>query len=205
MAGQRAWKLMRAKRCFCVRWIHDFETRQQVLSAVGSSRIWSTTWSSISGGRGDDIVVSVRERQVGVEGCSQGPEAFRQKLEKGRWRKSRKMKTELRGWKPLFAGVDSVTEPTSVIVRKGNVGRKLLIIVRSWEYLLPYDYNCIHISEAKKHVPWRKVQTGDRKHATQQTTTNGWWQRRTHTRSNLQVIKERMVAVITTPNRRTGG
>ena len=63
--GPEAQKSISAKRSFWVRWIHDFETRKQVFSSVvGSSRIWSTMWSSISGARGDDILFAARARQA---------------------------------------------------------------------------------------------------------------------------------------------
>ena len=54
------WNRTSAKRCFRVRGIHELETRQQVLSVVCSSHRWSTTRSSISGGRGHDIAVCAR-------------------------------------------------------------------------------------------------------------------------------------------------
>ena len=47
-----------AKRCFRVRWIHDSETTQHVLSVVGSSHRWLTIRSRISDGREHDIVVA---------------------------------------------------------------------------------------------------------------------------------------------------
>ena len=63
--GREAQKSISARRSFWVRWIHDFETRRRVFSSVvGSSRIWSTMWSSISGARGDDILVAARARQA---------------------------------------------------------------------------------------------------------------------------------------------
>jgi len=78
--GDRSLKLKLAKSCFRDRWIHDFETRQQILRAVESSYSWSTRWSRISGGRGRDTTVLVRGRQAGIECgcCSQVPEVFLQ-------------------------------------------------------------------------------------------------------------------------------
>lgn len=42
--------LTSTKRCFRVRGIHDFETRQQLPSVCPASCKWSTWWSSSSGG-----------------------------------------------------------------------------------------------------------------------------------------------------------
>ena len=49
------------KRCFRVHRIHDFETRQQFLSASSVPHRLSMMWSNVSGGRqGFAMVVSVR-------------------------------------------------------------------------------------------------------------------------------------------------
>ena len=45
------WKMIKAKRCFRVRGIHDLETRQQILSVSLASRRRSTMSSSSSVGR----------------------------------------------------------------------------------------------------------------------------------------------------------
>ena len=52
--------LTQSKRCLWVRGTHDLETREHALSAVGSSRRWSTMMSRISGGRESNIVVSTK-------------------------------------------------------------------------------------------------------------------------------------------------
>ena len=57
--GPGEWSSTRAKRCLRVRETHDLETTQHVLSGVGSSCRWSTMRSRISGGREDDMMVSV--------------------------------------------------------------------------------------------------------------------------------------------------
>ena len=62
MLGPPSSNQMRAKRCFRVRVTHDFETRQQALSAVVGSAVRSShrcpmMRSKISGGRERDMVV----------------------------------------------------------------------------------------------------------------------------------------------------
>ena len=50
-----------ANRCLLVRGIHDLEVTQQASSVSGSSCRWSMMRSSISGGRGHDIVVQFQK------------------------------------------------------------------------------------------------------------------------------------------------
>ena len=57
MRNLRVLNVTRSKRYIRVRGTHDFETTQHALSVVGSSCRWSTTISSISGGRKRVIVV----------------------------------------------------------------------------------------------------------------------------------------------------